>query len=133
MNPLADSREPWKVVFNTPYNLFRNKFEGRLRNNETRSRDYSLCNILFIYLFFSLCSLISLRRVYDMEDNDFARYIFIQTLFIDNRNFRSLSIYIIHIFYSSNNLTFINSATFINVQKLLMIVRLLISLFSVDK
>lgn len=41
--------------------------------------------------------------------------------------------HIIHIFYSSNNLTFINSATFINVQKLLMIVRLLISLFSVDK
>lgn len=35
-----------------------------------------------------------------------------------------IDVYIIHIFYSSKKLTFVNSETFINVQKLLMIVRL---------
>lgn len=92
---------------------------------------YVIFYLLLLFFFFIIFSNISPSIIYDMEDNQktishttfsFRHYSLIIETF--DTVYVYIDVYIIHIFYSSKKLTFVNSETFINVQKLLMIVRL---------
>lgn len=92
---------------------------------------YVIFYFLLLLFFFIIFSNISSSIIYDMEDNQktishatfsFRHYSLIIETF--DTVYVYIDVYIIHIFYSSKKLTFVNSETFINVQKLLMIVRL---------
>lgn len=92
---------------------------------------YVIFYLLLLLFFFIIFSNISSSIIYDMEDNQktishatfsFRHYSLIIETF--DTVYVYIDVYIIHIFYSSKKVTFVNSETFINVKKLLMIVRL---------